>query len=134
MDWVTAAPYCRHLVGGVALEYPHCVGYLLHGDDLGEIGDTNIFYTVWRHSLLGGMPISPHTYVLDGDLHDMTSTDDPSIEFLSRQRCDGLVLYEGTARLKREQRRSLKLSLLVFLSLFFSFSYFCKIPRLRCRV
>ena len=43
-------------------------------------------------------------------------------------------LYEGTARLKREQRRSLKLSLLVFLSLFFSFSYFRKIPRLRCRV
>ena len=66
------------------MEYPHCVGYLLHGDDLGEIGDTNIFDTVWCHSLLGGVSISHHTYVLDGDLHDMTSTDDPSIEFLSR--------------------------------------------------
>ena len=106
------------------MEYPHCVGYLLHGDDLGEIGDTNIFDTVWCHSLLEGVSISPHTYVLDGDLHDMTSTDDPSIEFLSRQRCDGLVLYEGTARLKREQRRSLKLSLLVF---FLRFIGFCLI-------
>ena len=55
------------------MEYPHCVGYLLHGADLREIGDTDIGDTIWCHSILGGVSISPHTYVLDEDLRDMTS-------------------------------------------------------------
>ena len=55
-----------------------------------------------RHFLLGGVVFGDPK---NEDLREETWQHDPSIKFLSRQICDGLVLCEVVARLKQKRRR-----------------------------
>jgi len=72
---------------------------------------------------LEAMSISPHTHAPDGGLCENEEGKQQTIEHQvsKKARCDGLMLREGVARLKREQIKRLKLSLLVFFLGFIGF-------------